>query len=192
MPGGFTALSPEDLRAHAAEVKQTVNEKFWNPAAGRFVGTIDADGVPRDYGFTFVNLEAIHYPRNDDPGKFNARLITPYFAHYVMPLFIERGRMDFVLEQFRRCWGGFLLANGRTTWLEVFDTRWSHCHQWSGCPIWQLSRYLLGLHPRFDLGAAHYDFLCQPGSPVTQCVMRSRGPRAPSRVAPCASRGALA
>jgi len=103
-------------------------------------------------------------PRNDDPGKFHSRLITPYFAHYVMPLFIERGRMDFVLEQFRRCWGGFMLANGRTTWLEVFDTRWSHCHQWSGCPTWQLSRYLLGLHPRFDLGAAHYDFLCQPGS----------------------------
>ena len=27
-------------------------------------------------------------PRNDDPTGFNARLITPYFAHYVMPLFI--------------------------------------------------------------------------------------------------------
>jgi alpha-L-rhamnosidase len=103
-------------------------------------------------------------PRNDDPTGFNARLITPYFAHYVMPLFIERGRMDFVLEQFRRCWGGFMLANGRTTWLEVFDTRWSHCHQWSGCPTWQLSRYLLGLHPRFDLGPAHFHFRLEPGS----------------------------
>lgn len=103
-------------------------------------------------------------PRNDDPTKFNARLITPYFAHYLMPLFIERGRMDFVLGQFRQCWGGFMLDNGRTTWLEVFDTRWSHCHQWSGCPTWQLSRYLLGLHPRFDLGAAHFDFRLETGS----------------------------
>jgi hypothetical protein len=103
-------------------------------------------------------------PRNDDPFGFEARLITPYFAHYVMPLFIERGRMDFVLEQFRKCWGGYMLANGRTTWLEVFDTRWSHCHQWSGCPTWQLSRYLLGLHPRFDLGEAHFDFILEPGS----------------------------
>jgi hypothetical protein len=103
-------------------------------------------------------------PRNDDPTGFNARLITPYFAHYVMPLFIERGRMDFVLGQFRKCWGEYMLADGRTTWLEVFDSRWSHCHQWSGCPTWQLSRYLLGLHPRFDLGESHFDFRFEPGS----------------------------
>jgi alpha-L-rhamnosidase len=103
-------------------------------------------------------------PRNDDPTGFNARLITPYFAHYVMPLFIERGRMDFVLEQFHKCWGGSMLENGRTTWIEVFDTRWSHCHQWSGCPTWQLSRYALGLHPRFDVGSAFFDFRLEPGS----------------------------
>jgi hypothetical protein len=75
MPGGFTALSPEELRAHAAEVKRTVNEKFWNPQAGRFVGTIDADGVPRDYGFTFVNLEAVHYGLADEK---NAREIMAW------------------------------------------------------------------------------------------------------------------
>jgi hypothetical protein len=115
-------------------------------------------------------------PRNDNPEEFNARLITPYFAHYVMPLFIERGRMDFVLEQFRRCWGGYMLADGRTTWLEVFDTRWSHCHQWSGCPTWQLSRYGLGLHPRFDLGEAHYDFRLEPGS-LPRAVGRLPHPR---------------
>ena len=103
-------------------------------------------------------------PRNDDPAGFNARLITPYFAHYVMPLFIERGRMDFVLDQFRKCWGESMLAGDRTTWIEVFDTRWSHCHQWSGCPTWQLSRYGLGLHPRFDVAPAHFDFRIEAGS----------------------------
>jgi len=103
-------------------------------------------------------------PRNDDPTGFNARLITPYFAHYVMPLFIERGRMDFVLGQYRKCWGEFMLGEGRTSWIEVFDTRWSHCHQWAGCPTWQMSRYLLGLHPRFDRGAAQFDFRLEPGS----------------------------
>ena len=51
----------DDLRALAARVKATTNEKFWDEEAGRFIGTIDADGIPRDYGFTFVNLEAIHY-----------------------------------------------------------------------------------------------------------------------------------
>lgn len=57
-PGG---RDPVLLRKHAAEVKRVTNQKFWDDKAGRFVGTIDADGIPHDYGFTFVNLEAIHY-----------------------------------------------------------------------------------------------------------------------------------
>lgn len=103
-------------------------------------------------------------PRNDDPMAVNPRLITPYFAHYVLPLFIERGRMDFALNQFRRCWGDYMLGGDETTLIEVFDRRWSHCHQWSGCPTWQLTRYVLGLHPRFDEGAAHFAFRLEPGS----------------------------
>ena len=71
--------------------------------------------------------------------------------------------MEFVLDQYRRCWG-WALGDGRTTWLEVFDTRWSHCHQWSGCPTWQLSRYVLGLQPRYDLGQGHYALTINPGS----------------------------
>ncbi len=70
--------------------------------------------------------------------------------------------MEFVLEQLRICWG-WALEEGLTTWLEVFDKRWSHCHQWSGCPTWILSRNVLGLHPRFDLGANHYVLNLEPG-----------------------------
>ncbi|MCF7817172.1 MAG: hypothetical protein K9M54_04760 [Kiritimatiellales bacterium] len=102
-------------------------------------------------------------PRNDDPQAFNQQLITPYFAHYVLPLFIERGQMDFALEQYRTCWG-WMLQGGRTTWVEVFDTRWSHSHQWAGCPTWQLTRYGLGLHPRQDLGLGTFDLRLRPGS----------------------------
>ncbi len=80
-----------------------------------------------------------------------------------MPELIERGEMDFVLHQYRTCWG-WSLGDARTTWLEVFDTRWSHCHQWAGCPTWQLSRYLLGLQPRYDLGDNHYLLCLNPGS----------------------------
>lgn len=101
-------------------------------------------------------------PRLSDPQANNPRLITPYFAHYAMPLLIERGETDFVLDQYRTCWG-WALQDGRTTWLEVFDTRWSHCHQWSGCPTWQLSRYVLGLTPRYDWGAFHYVLSLSPG-----------------------------
>ena len=35
--------------------------EFWNPEKGRFCGVIDKNGEGHDYGFTFVNLEAIWY-----------------------------------------------------------------------------------------------------------------------------------
>lgn len=95
-------------------------------------------------------------PRLSDPAANNPQLITPYFAHYALPLLIERGEMDFVLDQYKACWG-WMLEQGVTTCLEVFDTRWSHCHQWAGCPTWQLSRYGLGLHPAFDRGENSFD-----------------------------------
>jgi alpha-L-rhamnosidase len=102
-------------------------------------------------------------PRLSDPSANNPQLITPYFAHFALPELIEHGDMDFVLGQYRTCWG-WSLGGGRTTWLEVFDTRWSHCHQWGGCPTWQLSRYVLGLSPRFDRGAMHFDLSLATGS----------------------------
>lgn len=58
---GAPALAPAYLRRHAAAVKETANAKFWNPETGRFVACIDEDGVPHDYGYTFVNLEAIFH-----------------------------------------------------------------------------------------------------------------------------------
>jgi len=36
-------------------------KRFWNAETGRFVGWIDLKGCTYDFGFTFVNLEAIHY-----------------------------------------------------------------------------------------------------------------------------------
>lgn len=102
-------------------------------------------------------------PRLSDPGANNPQLITPYFAHYAFPVLIESGETDFVLDQYRKCWG-WALGDGRTTWTEVFDTRWTHCHQWSGAPTWQLSRYCLGLTPRFDRKTGSFDFTFRPGS----------------------------
>jgi hypothetical protein len=48
--------------------------------------------------------------------------------------------------------------------VEVFDTRWTHCHQWAGCPTWQLSRYVLGLHPRFDIERNRFELRLRPGA----------------------------
>lgn len=61
VPVGALALDPTDLRKHAAEVKATANRKFWDAKKGRFVGCIDKNGVSHDYGFTFLNLDAIWY-----------------------------------------------------------------------------------------------------------------------------------
>ncbi|MCP4642261.1 MAG: hypothetical protein GY851_17585, partial [bacterium] len=54
-------LDPEYLEAHAAQVKKTGNKLFWNPAAKRFACSIDVDGTMWDYGYTFLNLEAVHF-----------------------------------------------------------------------------------------------------------------------------------
>ena len=95
-------------------------------------------------------------PRLSDPGMNNKQLITPYFAHFAYPTLIENGEIDFVINQYRTAWG-WALQNDRTTWVEVFDTRWSMAHQWAGAPTWQLSRYVLGLHPRNDIGENHFE-----------------------------------
>ncbi|MFA5814531.1 MAG: hypothetical protein WC865_02810 [Bacteroidales bacterium] len=77
-------------------------------------------------------------PRLSDPAANNPQLITPYFSHFAFEVLIEQGEINFVLDQYRKCWG-WALEDDRTTWIEVFDTRWSNCHQWAGSPTWQLS-----------------------------------------------------
>jgi hypothetical protein len=61
IPGGVLKLNPKELLKHAAEVKAEGNRLFWSPETGRFTAGIDADGKKWDYGFTFLNCEAIHY-----------------------------------------------------------------------------------------------------------------------------------
>ncbi len=107
--------------------------------------------------------EKVDAPRLSDPGNADKQLITPYFFHFALSLLIEKGETDFVLDRYRKCWG-WMLEDDRTTWIEVFDTRWSHCHHWSGCPTWQLTRYMLGLKNRFDIKECTFDFQLNPGS----------------------------
>jgi alpha-L-rhamnosidase len=102
-------------------------------------------------------------PRLAHPEANQDRLITPSFGHLALQALWEAGEAEFVLDQYRRCWG-WMLEQGVTTLLEVFDSRWSHCHAWSGCPTWQLSRYTLGLLPDITQGEDHYRLHFQPGS----------------------------
>lgn len=54
-------FAASDLAQLADEVRDQAGRFFWSDEAGRFVGWIDLTGRRYDYGFTFVNLEAIHY-----------------------------------------------------------------------------------------------------------------------------------
>lgn len=90
-------------------------------------------------------------PRLESVHVESSRLITPFFLHFALPLLMDWGRGEQALVIIRKAWE-WMLNRGLTTWCEVFDPRWSHCHQWSGCPTWILSRYVLGLRPRMDLG----------------------------------------
>ncbi len=60
IPSG-DALDPHDLAALARAVRTDFQKRFWNRHTQRFVGWIDCEGKAYDYGFTFVNLEAICY-----------------------------------------------------------------------------------------------------------------------------------
>ncbi len=60
-PLGALAFDPAFLREHAAAVKQTAGEKFWNSETGRFFPSITREGRSFDHGLTFLNLEALWY-----------------------------------------------------------------------------------------------------------------------------------
>lgn len=60
-PLGALAMDPAFLREHAAAVKEKANDLFWNGETGRFYAAIDGAGNAYDYGYTFLNLDAIWY-----------------------------------------------------------------------------------------------------------------------------------
>ena len=119
------------------------------------------DAIKRHMGNCFPNNPAA--PRLASPDVKSAQLITPYFAAYAFPALIAAGEMDFVLEQYRVCWG-WGLDNGLTTQPEVFDLNWSHSHIWASCPTAQLTKYVLGIEPRYSRGDHHFDLTLNPGS----------------------------
>jgi hypothetical protein len=76
---------------------------------------------------------------------------------------MEQGESEFVLDQFRSCWG-WPLREGLTTMPEVFDLNWSHCHVWASHPTALLSKHVLGLSPKFGEGRNHFTLNLIPGN----------------------------
>jgi hypothetical protein len=54
-------MKPERLLSLSKLLQTRGGNMFWNGKTGRFVACIDIDGKAHDYGFTFLNLEAIYY-----------------------------------------------------------------------------------------------------------------------------------
>jgi len=49
------------LRDLRERVRRRYNQEFWDGRAGRYIGCIDRLGQRHDYGFTYVNMEALAY-----------------------------------------------------------------------------------------------------------------------------------
>lgn len=60
------ALEPEWLDAMRERMRSAFTATFWNDATGRFGACVDVDGVLHDYGYTFLNEEAIARGLVDD------------------------------------------------------------------------------------------------------------------------------
>jgi len=54
-----------DYGALARRVRERYDAVFWDEEKGRYIGCVDVDGARHDYGFTFVNLEALAYGLGD-------------------------------------------------------------------------------------------------------------------------------
>lgn len=70
--GIATAASPYEgstaCRTRAANVRSTIlnGTTFWNSTTGRYVPSVDENGIKHDYGFTWLNLEALYYGLGED------------------------------------------------------------------------------------------------------------------------------
>ncbi|MCK5852813.1 hypothetical protein KAH27_07265, partial [bacterium] len=101
-------------------------------------------------------------PKLSGPGSLGNQFITPYFSYFAFPALIENGEIDFVLDQYKTCWG-WILNQGLSTIAEVFDLNWSHAHVWSASPTAYLSRYVLGLESCYEKGDRHFKFELHTG-----------------------------
>jgi hypothetical protein len=61
IPAPQPEYSADRLAADLGLMRKAYGRIFWNPDKGRFTGAVDSTGKSWDYGFTFVNNEAMYY-----------------------------------------------------------------------------------------------------------------------------------
>ncbi len=152
---------PMYYRQLAETVKRRYAETFWNASAGRYIGCVDVHGNRHDYGFTYVNTEALAYGLGD-PEK--ARRIY----HWMENEPTATGKLDTYFFEFAPrvntldCSGWWYLEGKAEIPAQPFDT---HCenggailytsffdlmarHQWLGAD--NAYRRLRGILRRYD------------------------------------------
>jgi hypothetical protein len=77
-----SALGNADRSRELKEVQKAAlelyNKTFWDDKAGRYIGCVDENGTVHDYGFTYVNTEAMTYGLAD---KAKAQRIYHWMEH---------------------------------------------------------------------------------------------------------------
>jgi hypothetical protein len=65
LAGSRESYIPPDYGALRRKAHVRFDTVFWDDAKGRYIGCVDVDGNRHDYGFTFVNIEALYYGLGD-------------------------------------------------------------------------------------------------------------------------------
>jgi hypothetical protein len=53
------------FKNQAKAVAKKATDFFWDGKKGRFIGCVDVNGKPHDYGFVYLNIEALYYGLGD-------------------------------------------------------------------------------------------------------------------------------
>ncbi len=61
IPDSKEKFSYKNLERLSSAIKTSSNKRFWNEKDGRFVAAIDIENKAHDYGYTFLNCEAVYY-----------------------------------------------------------------------------------------------------------------------------------
>ena len=151
--------SATEWRAKAELVKDNVNEVLFLPSKHQYLSSNHAgettDPSPHaqawPLAYDLVPVEEIPFVADalmellsTDPGSPN---INVYGMYWALEALGKSGEIQRGVEVIRQYYG-YLLAQGATTWWEVFsiypNPDQSHSHGWGGAPTTFLSKYVLG------------------------------------------------
>ncbi|MDN3582613.1 alpha-L-rhamnosidase C-terminal domain-containing protein [Mucilaginibacter flavus] len=134
----------------AAQLKATINRKYWDPAKKLYADTKEKNGYSQHVNSLTIltgTVSAANMPAVAK-GLLNDKSLTQcsvYFKYYLNQALVKAGLGDNYMD-----WLGIYrenMAMGLTTWAEYSDvnTTRSDCHAWGASPNIEFFRTLLGI-----------------------------------------------